>query len=240
MQPKSVNPAGMNFVQPLSNKLVHPKAGTASPYLLKGAKVLSGKYRHYHGYYPYCWWYGSSWCWPCWCDFGYPLFPWMVDGSVALAPPPMAGPGGPVEEPLPAPMPLPAGAQNSPGGPSPAVAVQLERFLRVKNDTKEKVRFFALFHSKGPDGKDAWVPAEPGEPATVYSVEVEAGKSLDLSDDDGKPISADRVRIWAESPSRQWLDNETADLWLVPETDATGNHQYAAAEKQTHTFTVTD
>ena len=269
VQPKFVNPIGhtpaihnLNTMHPISNKLVNPKLhlGNSHPiggprfatprqYTLKGSKVLSGKYCCYHRCYPnYCW-YGGCYSWPCWCDFSYPLFPWAFDGPIAVAPQPIPGvigspadPVGPTEEPLPSPMPVSTAAQDSPGEQQPMVPgpLQFERFLKVKNDTKEKVRFFALFHSKGADGKEAWVPAEPGAPETVYSVEVEPGKALDLTDDDGKPISADRVRIWAASSNRQWLDNETADLWLVPETDAAGNHQYAAAEMQTHTFTVTD
>ncbi len=271
-QPKFVNPSGIapsiNHFKAVNqtNKLINPKLhlgsgnpiggtklGTGSAYAFKGTKVLSGKYCCYHGCFPNCWWFGSYCCWPCWCDFSYPVFPWMAQMPIALVPPPIPGAGGPVspvgpnEELLPTPMPVQPPVQptaaTSPAErqpTAPAGPMQVERFLKVKNDTKEKVRFFALFHTKGTDGKAAWVPAQPGEPATVYSVEVEAGKSLELTDDDGKPIAADRVRIWAASATRQWLDNETADLVLVPETGAAGNHEYAAADNQVHTFTVTD
>jgi hypothetical protein len=255
-QPKFINPIG-------NNNLVNPKfgpntgtpvggmkLGNTSGYNLKGSSVTSGTnaYKRHHGYR----WFTRHCHWPSWCDFSDFGYPGMDDDddsdpttpdsdtdSDSDSEPDKAGPAqgsGPATSTAQPMAPASPGTQQ----PTPAATVQVERFIRVKNDTKEKVRFFALFHALTPDGKAEWVPAEPADPATLYTVEVEPGKALELTDDDGRPISADRVRIWAASRSRRWLDNKDADLWLVPETDGAGNHRYEAPQKETHTFTVTD
>jgi hypothetical protein len=221
-QPKFIAPkfTPKQFSSMAGNKLVNTNS-----LVRKNSKFIDGKYASYKWCHPRCSWYGSHCRWPRWCDFSNSGFSWLDEDDTpsVIMPDPIPddddADDGPDAAPMKAATPKQAGTPPTPDSteaqPNVQAAVQYERFLKVKNDTKEKVRFFVLYHTQVGDGKSTWVPAEPGEPAKVYSVEVAPGQSFDLVDDENRPISADRVRIWAASPTRQWLDNQDADLWLV-------------------------
>jgi hypothetical protein len=46
------------------------------------------------------------------------------------------------------------------------------------------------------------------------------------------------VRLWAVSAKKSWNEYRTSDLWLVPETDDSGEHVYLAPEVGTFTYVI--
>ena len=113
-------------------------------------------------------------------------------------------------------------------------AFQVERFLRIKNDSGEKLTVFLQVRTRNDRGEWVWSPEAPGSKAKVMTFDLEAGKTLDLT---GK-VSASRVRLWARSESSSFMDYANQDLWLVPETTNSGEHRYQASQMQTYTFTM--
>jgi len=113
-------------------------------------------------------------------------------------------------------------------------AFQVERFLRIKNDSGEKLTVFLQVRTRNDRGEWVWSPEAPGSKAKVMTFDLEAGKTLDLT---GK-VSASRVRLWARSESSSFMDYANQDLWLVPETTNSGEHRYQAGQMQTFTFTM--
>src|SRR5262249_6843353 len=111
---------------------------------------------------------------------------------------------------------------------------QVERFLRIKNDSGEKLTVFLQVRTPNDRGQWVWTAEAPGAKAKVMSFEVEADKVLDLT---GK-VSASRVRLWARSETASFMDYANQDLWLVPETENNGEHRYRAGQMQTYTFTM--
>ena len=113
-------------------------------------------------------------------------------------------------------------------------AFQVERFLRIKNDSGEKLTVFLQVRTRNDRGEWVWSPEAPGSKAKVMTFDLEAGKTLDLT---GK-VSASRVRLWARSEAASFMDYANQDLWLVPETTNSGEHRYQAGQMQTFTFTM--
>jgi hypothetical protein len=113
-------------------------------------------------------------------------------------------------------------------------AFQVERFLRIKNDSGEKLTVFLQVRTRNDRGEWVWSPEAPGSKAKVMTFDLEAGKTLDLT---GK-VSASRVRLWARSEAASFMDYANQDLWLVPETTGNGEHRYQASQMQTYTFTM--
>ena len=113
-------------------------------------------------------------------------------------------------------------------------AFQVERFLRIKNDSGEKLTVFLQVRTRNDRGEWVWSPEAPGSKAKVMTFDLEAGKTLDLT---GK-VSASRVRLWARSDTSSFMDYANQDLWLVPETTGNGEHRYQASQMQTYTFTM--
>jgi hypothetical protein len=108
------------------------------------------------------------------------------------------------------------------------------RYLRVHNDTGEQLTVWLRYQTLTVNKTWSWYPAAP-QPAVAYRVD--PGAVLDLEHEKWR-VEASRVRIWARSSGgREWGDYRGRDLWLVPETDDRGQHQYRAAERETFTFT---
>src|SRR5262249_39446066 len=83
-------------------------------------------------------------------------------------------------------------------------------------------------------GKGRWVPADrsawPGELSYV----LDAGETL-APEHKGAPVTADRVRVFAEADSGWvWDEFQDRDLWLVAE-DAAKKRRYKAAQVETFT-----
>jgi hypothetical protein len=113
---------------------------------------------------------------------------------------------------------------------SPGSIWQTTRFLRVCNTTDKPMRIFVEYHAPT-DGGD-WVWTE--EPVAY---DFGPGEEADLADN-GWQINADRVKIWAESDSKEWKRWKDQPLWLVPEASDPGNHGYLAPNIQTFVFNV--
>lgn len=113
------------------------------------------------------------------------------------------------------------------------VAMKFRRFLRVANDTKERLTVFVQYETWHMDGSWHWHPNAPaGDEALVYTLE--PGEEADLQDDDWA-LLARRVRIWAEGEKgAEFSDFKDEDLWLVEEVD--GERSYDAPEVETFTF----
>lgn len=108
------------------------------------------------------------------------------------------------------------------------------RYLRVHNDTGEALTVWLRYQTLTVNKTWFWYPAAP-QPAAAYRVD--PGAVLDLEHEKWR-VNASKVRIWARSSGgREWQDYRGRDLWLVPETDERGQHQYRAAERETFTFT---
>src|SRR5262249_9662073 len=124
------------------------------------------------------------------------------------------------------------GADNATEKPA-----QTRRYLTVRNDTDAKATVRVQYRAKTEEGIWVWVPAAPEDGDRALTFEVEAGKSLTL-EVGGKKLAASRVRLWAEAADGKWLQHKDRDLWLVPETDDSGEHVYFAPQVETFTFAL--
>ena len=126
---------------------------------------------------------------------------------------------------------------------SPSVAADqgttrfTRRLLHVANNTHEPITVYVQFHSQVEGGQWSWLPADPATSQEAFAFQLEAGQAGHL-DYNGVPISASRVRIWAQSATQQWNTYRDEDLWLVSEVDASGQRAYVATEMETYPFSV--
>lgn len=112
-------------------------------------------------------------------------------------------------------------------------AKKMRRYLRLANDSKERLTVFVQYETWHMDGSWHWYPNVPdGEEALTFTVE--PGQEVDLHHDDWA-ILARRVRLWAEGGNgAEYLEFKDQDLWLVDEVD--GERSYEAPEVETYTF----
>jgi hypothetical protein len=127
-------------------------------------------------------------------------------------------------------------APKSTNDASPEQAVeQTQRYLQLKNDSGSKLKVWLQYHTLGAKNTWSWVPADPATSDKTLTFELEAGQEGYVQQQ-GKKITANRVRLWAKSETGQWLEFKDTDLWLVPEQDKEGVHRYFATEIKTFTF----
>ena len=131
------------------------------------------------------------------------------------------------------------GAGTDLGGLTDAAAIQQStRYLRATNDTDKPVTLYVQYHTLTDDNQWAWYTGDPDADSTQpLEFHLDPGESTDL-EDNGWHIDADKVRIWAASDGVAWANLENADLWLVPEVDANGNHDYQDQNLETFSFTL--
>jgi hypothetical protein len=109
-------------------------------------------------------------------------------------------------------------------------------YLRLKNDTDEKLTVYVQFRAWSDRGEWVWYPADPASSKMAYTYELKPGEEKDVTCH-GRRVSASRIRMCAESASgHRWMDYRDQDLWLVPEDDD-GDHSYEADEMETYTAT---
>jgi hypothetical protein len=118
---------------------------------------------------------------------------------------------------------------------SSATALQTTRYLRLANARDEPVTVSLQYCTQTEDGSTIWVPGLPGADDTI-TFDMPPGATLDANDGDWR-INASRVRIWAKSPTTDWLTFRTTDLWLVPE-EINGQHAYEADDLQVFNYTL--
>jgi hypothetical protein len=108
------------------------------------------------------------------------------------------------------------------------------RYLRLKNDTAEKLTVFVQYHTWTSTGTWQWYPSQPGTRDAVAYV-LNPGQEADLRHE-GWRLNASKVRLWAQSPTGlEYLDFQDRDLWLVEETD--GERCFYAPQPETFTYT---
>jgi hypothetical protein len=109
-------------------------------------------------------------------------------------------------------------------------------YLRIENQTGEKIRVFVQFRALNERDEWVWQPANPKESDKGDRYTYDVSESAVLEDSAGK-VRASRVRIWAESDSgKVWKKYKDEDFWLVPE-DTEGKRRYFAPNIRTRVFT---
>jgi hypothetical protein len=111
---------------------------------------------------------------------------------------------------------------------------QNQRYLKVKNDTGQKLTVWVRYRSLDGNGDWAWLPGS----GDAMEYQLEPGQETYLAVDD-RQLCASRVHIWAETADGQQMDEyREQDLWLVPEKDDNDEHWYAGSQVEDFTFTV--
>jgi hypothetical protein len=129
---------------------------------------------------------------------------------------------------------LEAADDGSDDSEQPAAVKQTRRYLRVKNDTGEKLTLFVQYRTVTRSGAWKWFPADPGSEGAV-SFELKVGEEANLVHD-GWSINASCVRLWAVTASGVEMNEYRAeDFWLVEEYN--DERAYYADEMETLTFT---
>src|SRR5262249_28533202 len=123
--------------------------------------------------------------------------------------------------------------------PEAEPAYQTECYVRVKNDTKQKLTVFLQYRTTTEAREFAWLPADPETSQQALVWKLEPGEGMALKGAAGA-ISASRVRVWAvAADGSSWLDNKDEDLWLVPLQDD-DFYYYYAPEKDSYTVTFSE
>ncbi len=95
-------------------------------------------------------------------------------------------------------LPATSAAESLPGGSGEGL--QVVRYLHVSNGTGESLRVYVQLPEE--DRPRSWTLA-PGEKAPLLV--------------DGEPLATDQVQIWAESPTRHWVQYKDEALVVVAE-----------------------
>jgi hypothetical protein len=117
-----------------------------------------------------------------------------------------------------------------------AAVRQMQRYLKVTNKTRETLTVYVQYHTQV-KCQWVWLPDDPSESEEAVVLKIAPGETVDIEDDNGSPVSASRVRIWAIPATTSRLKYKDVDLWLVPEKDDHGRHYYFAEERETFTYT---
>jgi len=109
-----------------------------------------------------------------------------------------------------------------------------EKQLRIMNKTKQTLKVFIhrrtnrFLEEKGYEW--IWLPSDPGQHPQVLTVS--PGESKLVTADTLKPLTAQRVRIWAENESgTRWKEDRGRDLWLVEENPSFDDERVYFSEK---------
>jgi beta-lactam-binding protein with PASTA domain len=127
--------------------------------------------------------------------------------------------------------------KGQPAAEAKGSAYQTTRFLAVRNPTSQRLRVWVQYHNPKAEQGSQWLPADPAATARAILFQLPPRKVTFL-EHNGTRISADRVRLWAESESGwTWPAYQGEDLWLV-DKDPTGQRRYRAdrVETFTHSF----
>ncbi len=123
------------------------------------------------------------------------------------------------------------GSVDAPADGQDDLPWQTSRYIRVANATDEKITLYLQVKTQNEDEDWVWFPAKPGADEAL-AFDLSPGQAAELTDGDW-PINGSRIRVWAESKTRQYVAFRDKDLWLVPETNDEGYHGYEAADVQT-------
>ncbi len=129
----------------------------------------------------------------------------------------------------------PAAGATPPVRPEAANGLRHDRrFLRVKNETSQKLTVYVQYETMTDKGSWSWFPDTPDKKRAVI-FPLTAGAQAEV-DDDSFPINARRVRIWAAAADGTKLqDYRNQDLWLVADTEGFGR-TYVAPQGETYLY----
>jgi hypothetical protein len=117
-----------------------------------------------------------------------------------------------------------------------AGAWQTCRYLRIKNNTDQKITVYLQYRTLTDKNRYRWYPEDPQTATKALAFELAPGVETNLYHDNWQ-IYACRVRLWAvAADGSEWLDYKGKDLWLI-EDDGNGNRGYQADQIETYTFT---
>jgi hypothetical protein len=125
----------------------------------------------------------------------------------------------------------PSGTVILPSTDAPvALPWQTKKYLRVKNNTGAELRVSLVYLADDGAGNSAWMPAANKEGANEpVSYVFKPGEESLLAVPNAGNILTNRVRIWATSDTKKWLQHQKEDLVLV-------NEAYRAESPTTHPF----
>ena len=113
---------------------------------------------------------------------------------------------------------------------------QTVRFLRLGNESTEKVHIWVQYYTEAEEGKFGWSPEEPPKEGSL-EFDIDPGEIVDLQDGDWR-VNGQKARIWAKSGDRDYVRYKDNDLMLVWEQDTEGNFGYMAPEIQVFNFSI--
>jgi hypothetical protein len=120
----------------------------------------------------------------------------------------------------------------------PVVPVQYERWLRLHNDTADKLTVFLRYHTQDVTGQWDWIPEVPSPQSTKWlAFDLQPGEVLEPKFGE-LPIAANKIRIYAQSSSGLVVNLKDDDFWLVPEVTPEGEHLYYSEYRQTFDFNI--
>ena len=95
----------------------------------------------------------------------------------------------------------------------------LKRLLRVVNETQEQLTIWVHYRTVKETSTKSfwqWMPGPPVNENRALKFTLDAGRAIQVEDDEDVPIEANKVRIWAQSESGAALEkHKNKDLWLV-------------------------
>ncbi|MFL5338950.1 MAG: hypothetical protein ACJ8F7_02185 [Gemmataceae bacterium] len=106
-----------------------------------------------------------------------------------------------------------------------ALPWQSKKFLQVRNGTGEELRVFVIYLTEDQSGQAVWAPLAATGSSDPVSYVLKPGDDRVLALPDTGKMLTSRVRIWAASASKSWIDFQQKDLVLV-------DQPYQAAEPQ--------
>jgi hypothetical protein len=135
----------------------------------------------------------------------------------------------------------PAAGDSGDGGGDPdagdTLPRQVERFLRIRNQTGEGLTVWVQYRTRDENGNWSWLPADPRQSDDATEFQIPAAQTAFLSVH-GERLHASRVRMWAMTDSgRTFTAFAESDLWLVPEVGPDGQHWYLGARMGTFSYT---
>ena len=113
----------------------------------------------------------------------------------------------------------------------------LKRLLRVVNETQEQLTIWVHYRTVKETSTKSfwqWMPGPPVNENRALKFTLDAGRAIQVEDDEDVPIEANKVRIWAQSESGAALEkHKNKDLWLVQP-----GHKYFAKkiEEKSYSF----
>jgi hypothetical protein len=122
------------------------------------------------------------------------------------------------------------------GNGGQGAVLQNRRFLRIFNNSGERLKVWLQYNVPDAQDEGSWVPADPAKSVEAIPYDLLPGKAYDMFHNKAR-IAASRVRYWAITPTRVWSQNVTEDLWLATAPDDPNRHSYLDTKVETYLLT---